>query len=82
MNTIHIESNSKWYVTRKPELQIDILSCMVLNGGLTKGDAENILQKRYHADILRAFKSLEKKNLIQIILAKTASLLTIQLLIL
>ncbi len=55
--------------TRVTKLQIEILKCMVLNGGLTNGEVENKLQKQ-HADIHRGFKKLKDEKLIENISSK------------
>ena len=65
INTIHLPENNKWYVTRKPTLQSEILACLVLRGKQSKGMVESLLKHRTHADILNAFKKLENKCLIK-----------------
>lgn len=60
--TIHL--NSKWYDKKRPNLQFDILSCLILRGPLSKGQAEAILNKG-HSDILKSFDILENKGLIK-----------------
>ena len=64
-NSVHLFQNKKWYPKKRPELQIDILACLVLRGRLSKGQAEAILNKRRHADILKSFRILEEKGLIK-----------------
>jgi hypothetical protein len=67
MNTILLHSEERWYKTRKPQLQIEILACLALGGEMSKSEVESILRSRYyHADILHAFKKLEENNRIHI----------------
>ena len=61
--TIHLNKDRKWYSKRRPKLQLDILSCLILRGKLSKGETESILNKG-HPDILRSFNILEKRNFI------------------
>ena len=64
INTIHLAGNKKWHVTRKPWLQLEILTCLVLYGKQSKGMVESLLTHRYHADIINAFKKLENNTMI------------------
>jgi hypothetical protein len=67
MNTILLRNEERWYKTRKPQLQIEVLACLALGGEMSKGEVESILRNRYyHADILRAFEKLEECNRIHI----------------
>jgi hypothetical protein len=67
MDTIHLIENERWYKTRKPQLQIEILACLSIKGKLSKSMVESILKGHYYrADILNAFKSLEENKRIQI----------------
>jgi predicted transcriptional regulator len=66
LNTIHLNNEERWYETKKPRLQIEVLACLALRGELSKGEVESILQNRYHADILLAFKKLEEGNRIHV----------------
>ena len=59
VNTIHLALNQRWYTTRKPKLQLEILACLALRGRLTKGMTESVLKDRTHADIINAFSKLE-----------------------
>ena len=52
----------RWYKTRKPRLQLDILACRGLRGELSKGEVESLLKDRGHANIINSFKKLEKHN--------------------
>ena len=61
--TVYLNRDKNWYTKKRPKLQIDILSCLILRGKLSKGQAETILKKR-HGDIIESFDILEKKNLI------------------
>ena len=65
MNTIHLDESRRWYVTRKPKLQLEILACLVLRGNLSKGMVESLLKNRTHADIINAFNKLELENRIK-----------------
>jgi hypothetical protein len=65
MNTIPLSREGRWYRTRKPRLQIEILGCLVLRGGLSKKMIESIQTHHHHADILLACKNLEKEGLIE-----------------
>ena len=55
----------KWYNGKKPKLQIDILSCLALEGPLSKGQAEKILKKS-HSDIVESFEKLKTIGFIEI----------------
>jgi DNA-binding PadR family transcriptional regulator len=66
LNTIHLKSEEPWYETKKPLLQIEVLTCLALNGEMSKGEVESILQNRYHADIIHAFKKLEESHRIRV----------------
>jgi len=67
LNTIHLNNEERWYETKKPHLQIEVLACLALRGEMSKGEVESILRNRYyHADILHAFKKLEEGNRIHI----------------
>jgi hypothetical protein len=59
-----METKRKWYPKKRPNLQIDILECLAINGNLTKGMAEKILEKR-HESILDSFNILENINFIK-----------------
>lgn len=61
---IHLKKNGKWYDRKKPKLQLDILSCLVLKGPLSKGKVESIL-KGTHPNILESFNKLEDKDFIK-----------------
>ena len=63
-NTGHLLKKIKWYNRKRPKLQIDILLLLTLGGKLSKGQAQNILDKR-HEDIIDSFDILEKKGLIK-----------------
>ena len=65
MNTIPLSRQDKWYRTRKPRLQVEILGCLVLRGRLSKKMIESILTHHHHADILLACKNLENRGLIK-----------------
>ena len=58
--TVHLVS---WYNKKRPNLQFDILSCLILAGPMSKGQTESLLKKR-HGDILESFNVLEKKKLV------------------
>ena len=63
INTIHLKKRA--YKTRKPQLQFDVLGCLVLNGKLTKGETESLLQRGTHSEIIKAFSKLESKGSIE-----------------
>jgi hypothetical protein len=65
INTMHLDKKQRWYTTRKPKLQLEILACLVLRGKLSKGRAESLLKNRTHADIINAFNKLELEGRIK-----------------
>jgi DNA-binding MarR family transcriptional regulator len=69
-NTILSHSEERWYKTRKPQLQIEVLACLALGGEMSKGKVESVLRK-HHPDILHAFKKLEERNRIHISRSET-----------
>jgi DNA-binding MarR family transcriptional regulator len=68
LNTIHLKPEERWYKTRKPQLQIEVLACLALEGEMSKSEVESILRNHpyYHHDILKAFKKLEERKRIHI----------------
>ena len=54
------DQNRKWYKGKRPKLQIDILCYLVLEGPISKGQAEKIFEKS-HPDIVESFQRLEKE---------------------
>jgi hypothetical protein len=63
--TRHLIKRQKWYPGKRPKLQIDILSYLILEGPLSKGQAEDKLNKS-HSDIVESFNKLKKLEFIEI----------------
>ena len=55
----------RWYQTRKPRLQLEILRCLALIGKQSKGQVESIMKDRAHASIVNSFNELKTKGLIK-----------------
>jgi hypothetical protein len=63
IETLHL-NKKKWYNGKRPKLQFDILYRLVLEGPISKGQAENIFEKA-HSDIVQSFQKLETLGFIE-----------------
>ncbi len=65
INTIYLQQNRRWYKTRKPMLQLEILASLVLHGKLTEKMTQTLLKHGTQPEISKAFNRLEKNGLIK-----------------
>ncbi len=59
-----METRKRWYKRKRPDLQIDILEILAINGKLTKSMTEKLLKRR-HASIDESFEKLEDIKFIE-----------------